>query len=129
MLEATRHNYRLITILISTIAAGLPLWTSSARQIDFTEISFLLVWLLLGVVASFITQFVVNLKIRDMIGCFAIGYVIAVVVHFVSTILLTSYIQTRFEFSLFMALVIGILSAWIGSLLWKGVKVNKNRKK
>lgn len=128
MLEATRHNYRLITILISTIAAGLPLWTSSARQIDFTEISFLLVWLLLGVVASFITQFVVNLKIRDMIGCFAIGYVTAVVVHFVSTILLTSYIQTRFELSLFMALVIGILSAWIGSLLWKGVKVNKNKK-
>ena len=104
MLEATRHNYRLITILISTIAAGLPLWTSSARQIDFTEISFLLIWLLLGIVASFITQFVVNLKMRDMIGCFAIGYVTAVVVHFVSTILLTSYIQSRFEFSLFMAL-------------------------
>lgn len=128
MLEATRHNYRLITILISTIAAGLPLWTSSARQIDFTEISFLLVWLLLGIIASFITQFVVNLKIRDMIGCFAIGYVTAVVVHFVSTILLTSYIQSRFELSLLMALVIGILSAWLGSLLWKGVKINKKKK-
>lgn len=128
MLEATRHNYKLITILISTIAAGLPLWTSSARQIDFTEISFLLIWLLLGVVASFITQFVVNLKMRDMIGCFAIGYVTAVVVHFVSTILLTSYIQSRFELSLFMALVIGILSAWLGSLLWKGVKINKKKK-
>lgn len=128
MLEATRHNYRLITILISTIAAGLPLWTSSARQIDFTEISFLLIWVLLGVIASFITQFVVNLKMRDMIGCFAIGYVTAVVVHFVSTILLTSYIQSRFELSLFMALVVGILSAWLGSLLWKGVKVKKNTK-
>lgn len=128
MLEATRHNYRLITILISTIAAGLPLWTSSARQIDFTEISFLLIWLLLGIIASFITQFVVNLKMRDMIGCFAIGYVTAMVIHFVSTILLTSYIQSRFEFSLFMALVIGILSAWLGSLLWKGVKVNKKKK-
>lgn len=127
MLEATRHNYKLITILISTIAAGLPLWTSSDRQIDFTEISFLLIWLLLGVVASIITQFVVNLKLRDMIGCFAIGYVTAVVVHFVSTILLTSYIQSRFELSLFMALVIGILSAWLGSLLWKGVKIKKKK--
>lgn len=128
MLETTRHNYRLITIFISTIAAGLPLWTSSARQIDFMEFSFLIVWLLLGVIASFITQFVVNLKMRDMIGCFAIGYVTAVVVHFVSTILLTSYIQSRFELSLFMALVIGILSAWLGSSLWKGVKVNKKKK-
>lgn len=128
MLETTRHNYRLITIFISTIAAGLPLWTSSARQIDFTDISFLLVWLLLGVVASFVTQFVVNLKLRDMIGCFAIGYVTAVVLHFVSTILLTSYIQSRFELSLLMAMLVGILSAWVGSLLWKGVKTNKKKK-
>lgn len=128
MLEATRHNYRLITILISTIAAGLPLWTSSARQIDFTEISFLLIWLFLGLIASIITQFVVNLKLRDMIGCFAIGYVTAVVIHFVSTILLTSYIQSRFEFSLFMAIVTGIVAAWLGSLLWKGVKSNKKKK-
>lgn len=128
MLEATRHNYRLITILISTIAAGLPLWTSSTRQIDFTEVSFLLIWLLLGVLASFISQFIVNLKLRDMIGCFAIGYVTAVVIHFVSTILLTSYIQSRFELSLFMAIVIGILSAWLGSILWKGVKTNKKKK-
>jgi len=128
MLEATRHNYRLITILISTIAAGLPMWTSSARQIDFTEISFLLIWLLLGVLASFISQFVVNLKLRDMIGCFAIGYVTAVVVHFVSTILLTSYIQSRFELSLLIAMVIGILSAWLGSFIWKGVKTNKKKK-
>jgi uncharacterized membrane protein YeaQ/YmgE (transglycosylase-associated protein family) len=128
MLETTRHNYRLITIFISTIAAGLPLWTSSARQIDFTDISFLLVWLLLGVVASFVTQFVVNLKLRDMIGCFAIGYVTAVVLHFVSTILLTSYIQSRFELSLLMAMLVGILSAYAGSLLWKGVKTNKNKK-
>lgn len=128
MLETTRHNYRLITIFISTIAAGLPLWTSSVRQIDFTDISFLLVWLLLGVVASFVTQFVVNLKMRDMIGCFAIGYVTAVVLHFVSTILLTSYIQSRFELSLFMAILTGILSAWLGSLLWRGVKINKKKK-
>ncbi len=128
MLEATRHNYRLITIFISTLAAGLPLWTSSSRQVDFTEITFLLIWLLLGVIASITTQFVVNLKLRDMIGCFAIGYVTAVVIHFVSSILLTSYIQSRFELSLFMALVIGITSAWLGSLLWKGVKVNKTKK-
>lgn len=127
MLETTRHNYRLITIFISTIAAGLPLWTSSARQIDFTDISFLLVWLLLGIVASFVTQFVVNLKMRDMIGCFAIGYVTAVVLHFVSTILLTSYIQSRFELSLLMAMLVGILSAWLGSLLWKGVKTKKKK--
>ncbi|TVQ67279.1 MAG: hypothetical protein EA360_02555 [Balneolaceae bacterium] len=129
MLETTRHNYRLITILISTIAAGLPLWTSSARQFDFTDPGFLAVWILIGVAASFIAQFVVNLKLRDMIGAFAIGYVSAVVIHFVSTILLTSFVQSRFELSLLMAMLAGSGSAWIGSLLWKGIRTGKKKRK
>ncbi|MEX2463949.1 MAG: hypothetical protein WD513_06605 [Balneolaceae bacterium] len=128
MLETTRHNYRLIAIFISTIAAGLPLWTSSVRQIDFTEISFLLLWGGLGIVASFVAQFVVNLKSRDMIGCFAIGYVIAIVIHFVTSILITNFIQSRFELSLLMAMLTGSLAAWIGSMLWKGVKITKKKK-
>lgn len=128
MLETTRHNYRLIAIFISTIAAGLPLWTSNVRQIDFTEISFLLLWGGLGIVASFVAQFVVNLKSRDMIGCFALGYVIAIVIHFVSSILITNFIQSRFELSLLMAMVTGSLAAWIGSMLWKGVRIKKKKK-
>lgn len=127
MLETTRHNYRLITIFISMIAAGLPLWTSSARQIDFTEPSFLIGWVLIGVAASFVVQFVVNLKVRDIVGSFAIGYVSAVVIHFVSTILLTSFIQSRFELSLLMAILTGSGSAWIGSLLWKGIRIGRKK--
>lgn len=129
MLETTRHNYRLISILISTIAAGLPLWTSESRQIDFTDFTFLTIWLIIGVAASFVAQFVVNLKPRDMIGSFAIGYVTAVVLHFIGTILLTSYIQTRFELSLLVALVTGILAASLGSLIWKGIKSQKRKRR
>ena len=129
MLETTRHNYRLITILISTIAAGLPLWTSESRQIDFSDYSFIVVWLLIGVVASFVAQFVVNLKPRDMIGSFAIGYVTAVVLHFVGTILLTSYIQTRFELSMLIAIIVGVLAAGIGSLMWKGIRSTKRKRR
>jgi uncharacterized membrane protein YeaQ/YmgE (transglycosylase-associated protein family) len=129
MLETTRHNYRLISIFISTLAAGLPLWTSDIRQIDFTDYSFLIIWLFVGFVASFVVQFVVNLKPRDIIGSFAIGYVTAVVIHFVSTILINSYIQTRFELSLLMALIVGILAGWLGTLMWRGVKTTKKKKK
>ncbi|MCC5942913.1 MAG: hypothetical protein JJU37_15325 [Balneolaceae bacterium] len=129
MLETTRHNYRLIAILISTIGAGLPLWTTGARDINFTEPSFLLTWLFVGFVASFVSQFVVNLKARDMVGCFAIGYVTAVVLHFVGTILLTNYIQTQFEVTLLMAILTGALSGWFGSLLWTGVKSGKKKSK
>ena len=125
MLETTRHNYRLVTIFISTIGAGLPLWTSSSRQIDFTEVSFLILWIAIGIFASLIVRFIVNLNIRDMIGCFAIGYVIAVVIHFVSSILLYSYVYSRFELSLLIALLTGIASGGLGSLIWKGIKTNR----
>lgn len=122
MLETTRHNYRLVTILISTMGAGIPLWASSTRQTEFTDPGFLILWIGIGIFGSLIVRFIVNLKMRDMVGCFAIGYVIAVVIHFVSSILLSSYIQARFELSLLMALVAGITSGWLGSLLWMGIK-------
>ena len=122
MLETTRHNYRLVTILISTMGAGIPLWASSTRQTEFTDPGFLILWIGIGIFGSLIVRFIVNLKMRDMVGCFAIGYVIAVVIHFVSSILLSSYIQARFELSLLMSLVAGITSGWLGSLLWMGIK-------
>lgn len=129
MLETTRHNYKLISIFTSTLAAGLPLWTGNGREIDFTEVNFLVTWILIGIAVSFVTQFVVNLKMRDMVGCFAIGYVSAVVIHFVGTILLTNYIQSRFEITLLIALASGVFSGWFGSLLWAGVKRKKKKKK
>lgn len=129
MLETTRHNYRLITIFISMIAAGLPLWTSDIRQLDFNNLEFLVLWILIGIAASFVVQFVVNLKPRDIIGSFAIGYVSAVVLHFVGTILISSFVQTSFEITLLLALLTGIASGWIGSMLWSGVKRKKPKKR
>lgn len=129
MLEKTRHNYKLVTIFISTIGAGLPLWTSSTRQTDFTDTGFLLLWISIGIFASFVVRFIVNLDLRNMVGCFAIGYVIAVVVHFVSSILLSNYVHARFELSLLLALLAGVTSGGLGSLLWMGIKKSGSKKK
>lgn len=129
MLESTRHNYRLVTIFISTFGAGLPLWTSNTRQTDFTDPGFLAIWVGIGLFASLIVRFIVNLKMRDMVSCFAIGYVIAVVIHFVSSILLSNFVHARFEISLLMAMLAGITSGSLGSLLWMGVKRGGSKKK
>jgi hypothetical protein len=118
MLETTRQNYKLIAITIATLAAGLPLWTQTAGQINFTETAFLVRWFGIGVVASFITLFVANLKMRDMIGSFTVGYVIAVIVYFVSRILLANIIHTQFILSLGIAIGFGILTGWTGSVIW-----------
>lgn len=127
MHEHTKHNYRLTAILISTIAAGLPLWTNDIRRIDFSETSFIVTWIAIGIAATLVVRFVVNLKVREMIGCFAIGYVLALVIHFVGRIMISSYVQTRFEVSLLIAILAGVLSGWIGSLLWTGIKKSVKR--
>jgi hypothetical protein len=125
MLETTRHNYKLIAIFIATLAAGLPLWTQTTGHINFYDYYFLAQWLSFGVVASFFSLFVVNLKMRDMIGSFTVGYTIAVIIYFVSRILIANVIHSQFINSLAIAIGFGILSGWIGSLLWLFIKKKK----
>jgi len=125
MQETTRQNYKLISIFIATLATGIPLWTQTSIQIDFTDTTFLAVWLAIGIVASFFTLFVANLKTRDMIGTFIIGYLTAVIIYFVSRILIANQIHSQFILSLAIAIGFGILSGWIGSVAWKGVKKKK----
>jgi len=125
MQETTRQNYKLISIFIATLAAGIPLWTQTTVRIDFTDTVFLAGWLAIGSVASFFTLFVANLKMRDMIGTFIIGYLTAVIIYFVSRILIANQIHSQFILSLTIAIGFGILSGWIGSLAWRGVKKRK----
>ncbi len=122
MLETTRQNYKLIAIFVSTIAAGIPLWTQTTTAVDFTEPWFLAGWISLGVAASFFTLFIINLKMRDMIGSFTIGYVLAVIIYFVSRILISNMIHSQFLLSLSLAIGIGIFSGWIGSFTWSRMK-------
>jgi hypothetical protein len=113
----------MIAILIATIAAGMPIWTRSLRQIDFTDPTFLLIWLGIGIVGAFTTLFFVNLKPWDMVTSFTVGYVIATVLHFIGGILITNYIHTQFSIALLISMGIGILSGVIGSYIWKGIKL------
>lgn len=112
----------MIAILIATIAAGLPIWTQSLRQIDFTDPNFLLLWLTIGVIASFTTLFFVNLKTWDMVTSFTTGYVIAVVLHFVGGILITNYIHAQFSVALLISMGIGVMSGFVGSFVWINIK-------
>jgi len=129
MIESKRHNYRLIAIAISTLAAGLMVWTQNSRQVDFTDPSFLLLWLFMGAVASFVCQFIVNLRMSDIVGSFAIGYVIAIVIHFISGVLVSNYVQARFELFLLIALLTGSAAGWLGALLWSLLRKSGRKKK
>jgi len=122
VIESSRQNYKMIAILIATIAAGLPIWTRSLRQIDFTDPNFLILWVSIGVIASFTTLFFVNLKTWDMVSSFTIGYIIAVVLHFVGGVLIVNYIHTQFALALLISMGTGIVAGMIGSYIWIGIK-------
>jgi hypothetical protein len=112
----------MISILIATIAAGLPIWTRSLRQIDFTDPNFLLMWLGIGVLGSFTALLFVNLRTWDMVTSFTVGFVIATVLQFIGGILIINYIHTQFTMALLISMGIGISSGFIGSYIWKGIK-------
>ncbi|PWN07778.1 hypothetical protein [Rhodohalobacter mucosus] len=122
MLETTRQNYKYIGLAIATIAAGIPLWTYSGSAIDFTSYSFLAIWAAIGIAASFFSLFVINLNMRDMASSFVSGYVIAVILYFVSRILVSSMVHTQFILSLLMAIGVGLISGFSGSLIWRFIK-------
>ena len=122
MIESSRQNYKMISILIATIAAGLPIWTRSLRQIDFTDPNFLLIWLGIGVLGSFTALLFVNLRTWDMVTSFTVGFVIATVLQFIGGILIINYIHTQFTMALLISMGIGISSGFIGSYIWKGIK-------
>lgn len=122
MIETNRQNYKMIAILIATIAAGLPIWTQSLRQIDFTDPNFLMIWLAIGIAGAFTTLLFVNLKTWDMVTSFIIGYMIAVIVHFIAGILILNFIHAQLAISLLISMGVGIISGISGSYIWIAIK-------
>lgn len=122
MIETTRQNYKMIAVLIATLGAGFPIWTQSVRQINFTDPSFLLLWLFIGILAAFVSLFFINLRMGDMIASFTIGYVLSVVTFFVGGILVTNHIHSQLGVALSISMVTGIVSGFTGSLIWSWIK-------
>lgn len=122
MIETSRQNYKMIAILIATIAAGLPIWTQSLRQIDFTDPNFLMIWIAIGIVGAFTTLLFVNLKTWDMVTSFIIGYMIAVILHFIAGILILNFIHAQLAISLLISMGAGIISGITGSYIWIAIK-------
>lgn len=127
MLSSTKNNYKLIAIFASAIAAALPLWTQSTRRIDFLDPTFIIVWILFGLLMSFFILFFISLRKNEMISSFIVGYMLAVIIYFVGTILLTNVVHGQFLIALSLAIVAGLISGWSGSMVWVFIK-KRNRK-
>lgn len=121
-------NRTFISIVIATIAAGIPASTVSYRQLDFTDPYFLAIWIFLGTIGSFGTYLYFNLPRRDMIGTFIVGYMLAVILRFVIDVIVNSIMHSNLAFSLALAMAAGGFSGWFGSFLWDLMKRSRHKK-
>lgn len=113
-----QNSQKLISLTIATVAAGIPVATLSAAQLNFTSLSFIALWVLPGVIGSFVTYLYFNLKMRDVIGTFTLGYMLAVILRFVADILVNNVAHADLSLSLLIALMCGAFSGWAGSFIW-----------
>ncbi len=125
MNTATRQKYKMIATLLATTGGGLPIWTQPLRKLDYTDVSMLGIWLFSGIVFSFISLFFINLKRVDMISSFVIGYIVAVVLHFVGGIMITNYVHNQLSLALLIAAGIGAISGFAGHTIWKWIRLKK----
>lgn len=124
-----KKNHKFISIIIATIAAGIPISTVSAHQLNFTDPVFLITWALLGILGSFGTFLYFNLQMRDVIGTFIVGYVLAVILRFVGDIIINNIAHGNLSISLLLAMVVGAAAGWIGAGSWRLIRKTKRKKK
>jgi hypothetical protein len=113
-----KHSQKLISIIVATVAAGIPISTSSAHQLNFLDPSFLVLWVCFGMVGSFGMFLYFSLKMRDIIGTFTLGYMLAVIIRFVADILINNISHSNLTVSLAVSIVAGAVAGWLGTMLW-----------
>jgi len=124
-----KKNHKFISIVIATIAAGIPISTVSAHQLNFSDPVFLITWAILGILGSFGTFLFFNLQMRDVIGTFIVGYMLAVILRFVGDIIINNIAHSNLIWSLLLAMGVGAAAGWIGAGSWKLIKKSKRKKK
>ncbi len=124
-----KKNHKLISIIVATIAAGIPISTVSAHQLNFTDPVFLITWCLLGILGAFGTFLYFNLQMRDVIGTFIVGYMLAVILRFVADIIINNIAHSNLSISLLLAMGVGAASGWIGAGSWRLIRKTKRKKK
>lgn len=112
----------MIALITSTLVGGLPLWTSGIRSVQLDDLTFIGLWVGLGVLLSFTLLLFISLRAGEMASSFATGFVIAVILHFVGSILIHSVVQPDLISSVLISLVVGGATGASGPLIWSGIK-------
>lgn len=66
---------------------------------------------------------------RDVIGTFIVGYMLAVILRFVGDIIINNIAHSNLSMALLLAMGVGAAAGWIGAGSWKLIGKTKRKKK
>lgn len=123
------NNHTFISIIVALIAGGIPISTVSAHRLDFFDPIFLITWCILGIIGAFATYLYFNLKQKDIVTTFVMGYMLAVTIRFVFDVMANNTMQSNLSLSLLLAMAVGGFTGWTGSQMWKLMKKSNKKQK
>jgi hypothetical protein len=125
------QSAKLITTIVATVSAGIPIWTVSARDLNFTDPAFLAVWFLIGAFVSLLATLFSAIDSKNLIGAVTAGFTIALVIRYLADMFSGVARHSMLGAELLIAIGIGAVSAWIVTytMTFFGVKKSSPGKK
>ncbi len=107
------QSAKLITTIVATVSAGIPIWTVSARDLNFTDPIFLAVWFLIGAFVTLLAALFSSIETKNLIGAVTAGFAIALVIRFLADMFFGAARHSMLGVELLIAVGIGAASAWV----------------
>ncbi len=120
-----QQSSKFAATVVAAIAAGIPIWTVSSRDLSMTEPSFLGIWIAIGVFVTILAILLTKMETKDLIGAITIGFLIAVIIRYMADMFFGSARHSLIGIELLIAAGVGAFSAWIGTFAYNFQKDKK----
>lgn len=119
------QSAKFFTTIVATVAAGIPIWTISYRDLNLTDPSFLAIWFLIGITVTFVATLFSSMKSGELIGAITVGFTIAIIIRFLGDMFFGSPGHSNLGLDLMVAVGVGAFSSWVGSF---AIMIRKRKK-
>jgi len=109
------QSAKFFTTMVAAVAAGIPIWTVSYRDLNITDPSFLAIWFLIGITVTLVASLLSSMNSGELIGAITVGFTIAIIIRFLGDMFFGSPGHSNLGLGLMVAVGIGAFSSWVGS--------------
>jgi len=120
------QTWKTITAIAATIAAGIPLWTASYRDIQFLDPTFIAIWLALGIAVVLTITLMTNISRNAIVSATVTGFFIALAIR-ITMDAITGNPVLNFALGAVVSIGCGLVSGFVGVLLGNLIKPSKKK--